>query len=246
MKKIVPLISLIELDNYQSNGVDAILMGTVFSSQAQMRIYDIQEIIDANEKIPVIALFNRDFTQNENPRVMHEIKALYEGGINHILIQDEALLHTLEDSDFDLEITFLLHEVIEKERMEHLMKKGVHEFLMNTDVKQASMARLKSLNIGLHFFGNRLLHSQKEGQEEAFVLRDAHGFHTFAQELTSKIAMYDTIKENKIISLYFEPFSTNIEDILFVVRNLDLLDDYQQFDAIVKETMEKESCDEHA
>ena len=42
MRKVVPLISMNQVDNYIKNGVDAVIMGTYFSGTRQPEVYDIE------------------------------------------------------------------------------------------------------------------------------------------------------------------------------------------------------------
>lgn len=227
MRKILPLVSLLEVDNYMSNGVDAVLMGTVFSSQAQMTIYDLDEITQTQEKIPVIALFNRDFKQHEKDRLIHEIKALYELNVDSFLIQDEFVLEVLNELDLDIEIIFKHNDTFKKHA-------NVDEYVLN---------KIKDVDspFGIHFFGHQYLKTEVEGEEMPFVLKDEHGFHHFSEGITSIISKYDKIKEKNVKSIYFEPFGSNIDDVLFVVRSLDLMDDYELLEEIVKETINKET-----
>ncbi len=227
MRKILPLISLLEVDNYISNGVDAVLMGTVFSSQAQMTIYDLEEITKTQEQIPVIALFNRDFKQDEKDRLIHEITTLHEKNVDSILIQDEFVLDVLKELDLDLEIIFK-----HKDKIQALDHVNEHLIEYSND---------EDFNHGIHFFGHQYLKTEKAGEEVPFVLKDENGFHHYSENLTSYISKYDKIKTERLKSIYFEPFGSNIDDVLFVVRSLDLMDDYDLLEEIVKDTINKET-----
>lgn len=244
MKKILPLDRIFEIENYISNGVDAVVMGTYFSAKAQSSIYDLEEIIETNTQIPVIGLFNRDFKASERHQFIHEVKALHEGGINQIILTDDDMIDAVCELDLDLDVIFKIEdETFHQEEIEKLKNKDIKEiwfFSTRPFEDKLSLSSENDLDLGIHFFGNRFLKTKEVGEKAPFVLQDNHGLHHYSNKIESSIHLYDKIKAAGINSLYFETFASNIDDVLFVVRSLDMIDDYEGFEKIVLETTEKE------
>ncbi len=234
MKKILPLVALHETDNYISNGVDFAIMGTNFGSKAQAIIYDLEEIIETNEKLPVIGLFNRDFKESELSQLLHEITALYEGGLEHIIITDEGVIKTVKDLDLDLKIIYKTESKIDTETMEKLYALGVDEIIL-TDVEVTIPDFPEKKNLGIHFFGKSFTHTHHE--DAHFHVEDDHGKHHYSHDVYSLIHAFETLKEKEISTLYFESFGLDLDDVLFVIRTLELVDDHKEFENLVYDTI---------
>ena len=233
MQKIIPLVALHEIDNYLSNGVDSVLMGTNFGSKAQVIVYDLEEIIESNKKIPVIALFNRDFMHHELPQMLHEIKVLNEGGIDQVIITDEAVIKPIEEMNLDLKIIFRADDSLNHEAISDILKQGVHEVLL-TQVEM-NLPELESGKLGIHFFGKKFTHTHHE--DAHFHVEDMHGKHHYSHDVYSLIHAYQTLVEKEVSALYFESFGLDIDDVLFVIRTVGLVEDHLAFENLVYDTM---------
>lgn len=270
LKKIVPLVGLSEIDNYISNGVDAVLMGTYFGSTRQLQVYDLEEMIETNEKIPVIGLFNRFYFEQEMAQLEHEIKALYDGGLDHIMCSDYAVIEIVHELDLDIKVILDTDTTMtNSEDIQLMLNTSVDEVVVSREItldERLKIADNVKGNLGMHFFGYQLmsfsrrkhltqykdlqeiemnpenLHFLKEARRDDFYMtfEDAYGTHIFAPKVMSAIHATPAIKEKGYTSLYFDVVGLNIEDVLFVVRNLDVMDDYDTLEAIVIETCEFE------
>ncbi|AMC92752.1 hypothetical protein AOC36_01740 [Erysipelothrix larvae] len=265
MRKIVPLVNLNQVENYLSNGVDKVLMGSYFSAARQVEVFTIQEMIEVNEKIPVVGCFNRFYFEHELNQLKHEIKSLVEGGIEEITASDLAVLEIVFELGLDVKVildTDTTMTNIDDVKTMHDM--GADEVVLGRELTLDEIVSIsKETNVcGMHFFGYQLmsasrrkhltqyaqyrnvdirtgqLYWMKEAKRDALymTLEDHYGTHIYAPDVYSGIHVYQTLKEAGIQTLYFDVMGLEIEDVLFVVRSLDILEDYDQFETILSET----------
>lgn len=242
MRKILPLVALHETDNYLSNGVDAVLMGTNFGSKAQVIVYDLEEMMDTNEKLPVIGLFNRDFKESEQAQLLHEIAALYEGGLDSILITDSHMISVIKNLNLDIKLMYRTEAALTEEEILNLYQQGADEVIL-TQVSVVIPELEEKSNLGIHFFGKNFTHTHHE--DTHFDVADDHGNHHYSHDVYSLIHAYETLKEKGLTTLYFESFGLDIDDVLFVVRSLDLIDDLDAFENLVYDTINIEMGHDH-
>lgn len=268
MKKIVPLVSLMEVDNYVSNGVDAVLMGTYFSSTRQVQVYDIEEMVKANEKIEVIALFNRFFFEQELEQAKHELKSMYDNGIEYVLCTDMGIIELIHELDIDMKVIYDTDTTMTNiEDIKFMLENGVHEVVLAREItleERLDIAKNIQGFLGTHFFGYQLMSTsrrkhlsqykdltkidlnpdaihflrEKKRDEYYLTIEDQYGTHIYAPKPLTMVHTYPQLKEAGINNIYFEVMGANIDDVLFVVRNLDHIEDYQEFEEILKETSE--------
>lgn len=269
MRKIVPLISLSQVDNYINNGVDAVIMGTYFSGVRQPEVYDIAEILEVNEKINVIVNFNRFYFEPEMSQVRHELKALYEGGIDSVICGDFGVLQVIHEMDLDMKVIFSTDTTMTNiEEISILLENGVSEVVVGRELtleERLNIAKGISKPLGMNFFGYQLMAfsrrkhlsqykslvdapidtqginflKESKRDELYMILEDTYGSHTFAPGVFSAIHATKEIKDSGYTSLYFEVLGMDIEDVLFVVRSLDIVTDYVEFEKIVQDTLEQ-------
>lgn len=266
MNKIVPLVSLIEVDNYISNGVDSVLMGTLFGSTRQERVYDLEEIIDTNAKIPVIAMYNRFYFEQELEQLKDEIKALHDGGIDHIMCTDMAVIQIVNEEELDLKIIYNTDTTMTNaEDIQLMLDKSVDEVIVSRELtfdERLEISKNVKGNLGMHFFGYQLMsfsrrkhlsqykdlsgieietesinYLKEVNRDDLYMtFEDTYGTHMFAPNVLSMIHLYDQLKASNYKNLYFETININIDDVLFVIRNIDMIEDYKEFEEIVRET----------
>ena len=269
MKKIVPLINLNQVDNYISNGVDAVVMGTYFGATRIPEVYDLEEMMEVNEKIPVVASYNRFYFEHELEQLKHELKALHEGGVDRVLCGDFGVLQTIYELDLDFYVIFSTDTTMTNvEEISILLENGASEVMVGRELtldKQIHIAKSIKKPIATNFFGHQLMsfsrrkhlsqykdlrninmdpkaiHYLKESNREDMymVFEDTYGTHTFAPGIFSAVHVYPQLKESGFKTIFFDVFGLDIEDVLFVVRTLDLIEDYDEFETIISETMGK-------
>ena len=270
MRKVVPLISMNQVENYIKNGVDAVIMGTYFSGTRQPEVYDIEEILEVNEKIEVIANFNRFYFEPEMSQVAHELKALYEGGVDHVICGDFGVLQVIHELDLDMKVIFSTDTTMTNiEEISILLDNGASEVVVGRELtmeERLDIARGVNKPLGMSFFGQQLMsfsrrkhltqykemvdapidtlginYIKESNRDDLYmIIEDTYGTHTFAPGVFSAIHATNDIKEAGYTSLYFEVLGMNIEDVLFVVRSLDIVDDFVEFEGIVSATLEEE------
>jgi U32 family peptidase len=270
MRKIVPLISMNQVDNYIKNGVDAVIMGTYFSGTRQPEVFDIEEMLEVNEKIDVIANFNRFYFEPEMSQVAHEIKALYEGGIDWVICGDFGILQVIHELNLDMNVIFSTDTTMTNiEEISILLENGASEVVVGRELtleERLALAKGIKKPLGMSFFGYQLMSFSrrkhltqykelvdapidtlginyiKESNRDDFymIIEDTYGSHTFAPGVFSAIHAAKEIKDAGYTSLYFEVLGMDIEDVLFVVRSLDIVEDFVEFENIVKETLDQD------
>lgn len=242
MEKILPLERLIEIDNYISNGVDAVMMGTYFGAKAQASVFEIEEIIETHEKIAVFALYNRDFKTSEHQQLAHEIKHLFEAGLDHFIFTDLDVLSFVEDLDLDLKVIYNFeNNKVSQKMLDALLDHKIEEVWFASP--RHLEGEINHIKKGMHFFGNRFKNTHTKEKDAPFYLSDPHGTHEYSDKIISHIKEYDKMKSKGITRLIFETFSSNVDDVLFVVRSLEYIEDFDEFETIVKTVVEKEMTD---
>lgn len=263
MRKIVPLVSLKELDNYISSGVDAVLMGTFFGATRQTEVFTLDEIIAVNEKIPVIGCFNRFYFEHEISQLRYEIKAMYEGGINEIVGSDLAVMELVHELEIDMGVILDTDTTMTNlSDVKTMHDMGAREVVLGRELTLSEMLDISAQTgyCGVHFFGYQLtsfsrrkhisqyakqaklnlptdsLYWLKETRRDTkyMTLEDEYGTHIFAPDVYSAVHAYDALNENKIMSVYFDVIGIDIEDILFVVRSVGLVDDGKELESIIE------------
>lgn len=270
MKKIVPLVSLHEVDNYIQNGVDAVLMGTYFGATRQLQVYSLEEMVEVNEKIPVIACYNRFYFEPEIDQLRHEIKVLYDSGIDYIISTDFAVSELVHELDLDMKVILDTDTTMTNvEDISVMGLSGIDEVVVGRELtleERLYLGNNTKLPLGMHFFGYQLMsfsrrkhlsqyakrheikmdpeaiHWLKESKrdEKYMTFEDSYGTHIFAPKVMSAIHAYQTIKEAGYRRIFFDVIGLNIEDVLFVVRNLDLFENPQELESMLIETSDFE------
>lgn len=265
MEKIVPLVALSQVDNYLSSNVDAVTMGTFFGATRQTSVYSLEEIIEVNQEIPVIACYNRFYFEHEISQLEHELKALYEGGIDRIVCGDFAVLQIIYELDLDFDVTLDTDTTMTNGKEISLMHQaGAKEVVVGRELtldERLSIAKEVKGDLGMHVFGYQLMsfsrrkhlsqyaalekieidtheiHWIKETKrdERYMIFEDEYGTHTYAPEIISVLHAFNKIKEAGYKHLYFDVIGLEIEDVLFVIRNLDLVEDYTEFERMIEE-----------
>ena len=148
-----------------------------------------------------------------------------------------------------------------------MLESGAHEAVVGRELtleERIKIAEIVKKPLGMHFFGPQLMsysrrkhldqykeianvdldpremHYLKEASrdEDYMMYEDTYGTHMYAPGVFSAIHAYPRLVEAGFNTLYFETQGMDVEDVLFVVRSLDLIEDYEAFEEIVRETLE--------
>lgn len=266
MRKILALVDLDRVYDYQASGVDAVLMGTKFSATRQLKTYQIAEMAKVNQDIEVIAVFNRFYFEPELDQVLTEMREMRQAGIQSLICTDLAVVQLNKRHQLGFKVTLDTDTTMTNAYDIKIMQEhGVDEVVVGRELTLDERMELAKdcEHLGMHFFGYQLMsfsrrHHLKsynefrgldldltesywireaKRDEDYLIFEDAYGTHIYAPGIFSAIHAYPLLKESKAYdALYFEVLELDIDLLLALCKVLDEIDNYEQYE---KELTEK-------
>lgn len=259
MRKLVPLVDPLRINDYLAAGVDALLLGTCLGATRQPRYYTVEAMGVIAQSIPVIAVYNRFYFEPDIELITAELDALSKQGINEILCSDLGIVQLIIENDWgfkiilDTDTTMTNHYDIQ-----FYLDHGVDEVIVSRELTLDERIEISRhvTSVGMHFFGYQLMSfsrrrhlshysdflnldldlSQKywikevKRDERYLMFEDDYGTHIYAPDCLSGIHAYPLIQKAGYQSLIFDVMGLDIEVVLAVCIRLDDVIDYNQFE----------------
>lgn len=250
MRKLIPLLAIGLIDDYKTSNVDAVLMGTKLGATRQIQNFTVEEMGRVQKDIPVIAVYNRFYFEQDMEPVLEELQALKEVGVKELICTDLGIVQLNRTHNLGFRVILDTDTTMTNEfDIEIYLNNGVDEVIVGRELTLEERIYLgeNSHNLGMHGFGYQLMSFSRRPHLSAYkkfrsldldtsqtywikeekrddiymYIEDDYGTHVFAPNVFSILSVYEEIKNSGYQTIILEPRGLDITMVLDITKALD-------------------------